>query len=187
MARGTVRLGLGALWLCAGAHAGRWQGRNPTQGEHELGEQGWPLVPEEREFIEVEGTLFYEGRHAFRYLGANCYWLMAEASYGARGRANVRAVLDHAVSLGVRVIRTWAFADGPAVPHLQPAAGRFDEGVFDALDFVVAEARARKLRLLLPLLNYWTDYGGAHDGTSWACGLSTASVGTRGPGAATPP
>jgi mannan endo-1,4-beta-mannosidase len=119
------------------------------------------------EFVTVSGLQLFVGQEPFRYLGCNIYWLMAEASYGEQGRANVAAALDDAVSLGVSVVRTWAFADGPGSPHLQPLPGVFDEATFAALDFVVAEAKARKLRLLLPLLNHWTDYGGISAYSRW--------------------
>lgn len=36
----------------------------------------------------------------------------------------------------------------------------FDERVFAALDWVIAEAAARGIALSLPLLNYWAAYGG---------------------------
>lgn len=128
-------------------------------------------------FIRVDGLYLYEGSKPFRFLAANVYWLMAEASYGESGRENVRAVLDRAVSLGVSVVRTWAFADGWSAPKLQPRQGQFDPNVLAALDFVVAEAGARNLRLLLPLLNYWTDYGGVAVYERWR-DQGTAALGS---------
>lgn len=121
----------------------------------------------QEQFVTRSGLQLYVGHEPFRYLGCNVYWLMAEASYGEEGKANVAAALDDAVSLGVSVVRTWAFADGPGSPHLQPLPGVFDEATFAALDFVVAEAKARNLRLLLPLLNHWTDYGGISAYSRW--------------------
>jgi len=133
------------------------------QPERRLQQDG--LRPEQ--FVTRSGIQLYVGREPFRYLGANIYWLMAEASYGDEGKANVAAALDDAVSLGVSVVRTWAFADGPGQPHLQPLPGVFDENTFAALDFVVAEAKDRNLRLLLPLVNHWTDYGGISAYGKW--------------------
>ena len=40
------------------------------------------------------------------------------------------------------------------------AAGHFDEKVFRGLDWVLAEARKRGLRVMLVLVNYWAAYGG---------------------------
>ena len=46
--------------------------------------------------------------------------------------------------------------------------GEFDERVFQALDWVLAEAAKRGLRLLLALINYWPDYGGMQQYVRWA-------------------
>lgn len=56
---------------------------------------------------------------------------------------------------------------GPA--PLQPHPGVFDERVFRSLDWLLAEAAARGLRLLLVLTNYWKDYGGMRQYVEWAC------------------
>ena len=50
--------------------------------------------------------------------------------------------------------------DGPEWNALQPEAGVFDERVFAALDWVVAQAKARGIRLCMPMVNYWPAYGG---------------------------
>lgn len=39
-------------------------------------------------------------------------------------------------------------------------AGEFNDQVFEGLDFVVAEARRRRIFVILTLVNYWQDYGG---------------------------
>ena len=125
----------------------------PRQSIHHASSEPPPILPSPL-FPQPESS----ESHLTRPQGTNVYWLMAEASYGDEGRKSVRLVLDDAAALGVSVIRTWAFADGPKPPHMQPAAGIFDPDLFDALDYVVEEARKRGLRLLLPLLNYWEDY-----------------------------
>lgn len=40
------------------------------------------------------------------------------------------------------------------------SAGQFEERIFVGLDFVVAEAAKRGLKLILALTNYWTPFGG---------------------------
>ncbi len=69
-------------------------------------------------------------------------------------------VLDQAKAAGLTVIRTWAFCDGAEWNALQPAPGEWDERVFAALDWLLAEAAARGLRVVLALSNYWAAYGG---------------------------
>ena len=75
---------------------------------------------------------------------------------------------DDARRLGINVIRTWAFCDGQRSGAAQPVAGEYDENVLRALDFVVAAAQARGLRLLLTLTNYWDDFGGIQQYVEWA-------------------
>lgn len=43
---------------------------------------------------------------------------------------------------------------------LMPHAGVFSEKVFKGLDYVIAEAGKRNLRLILALSNYWHHFGG---------------------------
>lgn len=56
-----------------------------------------------------------------------------------------------------------------ASPQVQPQPGVFDERVFRSLDWLLAEAAQRGLRLLLNLTNYWKDYGGMAQYVEWAC------------------
>lgn len=65
-------------------------------------------------------------------------------------RCEVDEALDKAAALNLTVIRTWAFSDGGAAWRaLQHAPGRYDEATFAGLDYVVAAAGARGLRVLL--------------------------------------
>ena len=68
--------------------------------------------------------------------------------------------MDETRASGMSVLRTWAFCDGAEWTALQPAPGEWDERVSAALDWVIAQAGARGLRLILALTNYWAAYGG---------------------------
>ncbi|MFS7900818.1 putative mannan endo-1,4-beta-mannosidase [Helianthus anomalus] len=54
-------------------------------------------------------------------------------------RPRIREMLQVAAKMGLTVCRTWAFNDGD-YNALQVAPGQFDERVFKALDYVIAEA-----------------------------------------------
>jgi len=41
---------------------------------------------EHSKFVTRRGVQLFVGRDPFRYLGANIYWLMAEATYGEEGK-----------------------------------------------------------------------------------------------------
>ncbi|TVU18763.1 hypothetical protein EJB05_34876 [Eragrostis curvula] len=52
---------------------------------------------------------------------------------------------------------------------LQKSPSVYDENVFKALDFVVSEARNYKIRVILPLVDNWSDgYGGKAQYVKWA-------------------
>ncbi|HSK97235.1 MAG TPA: cellulase family glycosylhydrolase, partial [Euzebyales bacterium] len=128
--------------------------------------------------------------------GANNYYLM----YGADGlgnQTNVTNVLDDAVDAGFDALRMWAFFDvqdpdeenrassvhrgnGPTwFQAWDEQAGRpvVNEGEYGLrqLDFAIAEAGERGLKLVLPLTNNWSDFGGIDQYVRW---LETAQAGT---------
>ena len=47
-----------------------------------------------------------------------------------------------------------------ATKHTWEGIGQFDERVFIGLDFLIAEAGKRGLKLILALTNYWSPFGG---------------------------
>jgi hypothetical protein len=61
-----------------------------------------------------------------------------------KGRCEVLEVLDKAAALGLTVLRTWAFSDGPGQWRaLQRAPGVYDENTFAGLDFVIHQVSMR--------------------------------------------
>ncbi len=101
-------------------------------------------------------------------VGVNAYYLQNLAAVGDTN--HVIEVLQTAKSFGVNTIRTNAFFDandtsGRAV--IQYAPGKFNERGLRALDYVIAKAKQYSLRLILPLVNNWEDYGGMNQYVSW--------------------
>jgi mannan endo-1,4-beta-mannosidase len=95
-------------------------------------------------FVEASGTGFILDGEPIRYSGANCYYL----AFGSQQMAD--RALDTADALGLRLIRTLAFHEEQ----------QNDEAFQQRLDYVVAGAARRGIRLLLPLTNNWKDFGG---------------------------
>lgn len=118
------------------------------------------LSPDRRRF-ELDGAPFF-------FTGCNSYYLMTRAADPGL-RQQVLEVLDDAKAVGLTVVRTWAFNDGPEWNALQPSPGQFDERVFCGLDFVLAEAGKRGLKILLVLVNNWTPFGGMTQYVKWSC------------------
>ncbi|KAK8956760.1 Mannan endo-1,4-beta-mannosidase 6 [Platanthera zijinensis] len=111
-------------------------------------------------FVEVEdGSPVYVN-------GWNSYWLISSkldsiSDIFRRGRA-----------MGMTVCRTWAFSDGGA-NALQISPGRFNERIFQALDFALYEARRNNIRLILCLVNNLNAFGGKAQYVRWARAAGT--------------
>ncbi|RZS00621.1 hypothetical protein BHM03_00030357 [Ensete ventricosum] len=115
----------------------------------------------ELSFVQRNGTRFVVDGRAFFVNGWNSYWLM-DQSVEESSRQRVSEIFQTGKKMGMTVCRTWAFNDG-AYHALQVSLGIFDERVFklwQALDWVIVEARRHGIRLLLSLVNNLQHYGG---------------------------
>ncbi|MFL5272546.1 MAG: cellulase family glycosylhydrolase [Anaeromyxobacteraceae bacterium] len=108
-------------------------------------------------------------------VAVNAYYLQEEAARALRlGRGDapvVDEVLRKAAALGASFVRTNGFNDDPAKAGdsaIQVAPLSYDEAALRGLDLVLARAHAHGVRLVLPLGNYWDDYGGARQYVAWA-------------------
>jgi mannan endo-1,4-beta-mannosidase len=124
-------------------------------------------------FVQVRGGGFELDGKPFRFGGSNCYYLHQQSHY------MIDNVLDDAAAMGLPVIRAWAFADGSGNGYtaLQPQLGVYDEDAFDSLDYAVHRAGQLGIRLVLPLVNNWPDYGGMRQYVSWVLGLPDDTYG----------
>jgi mannan endo-1,4-beta-mannosidase len=115
--------------------------------------------------VECSGTQLWASGRPFIIHGFNTYWLMSFAADQAT-RPRVTAAIAEAAEAGLNVCRTWAFSDG-GYRALQTVPFHYDEDVFQALDFVVSEAKRHNMRLILSLCNNWEDYGGKAQYVRW--------------------
>ncbi len=123
--------------------------------------------PASEPFVQVDGTRFVVEGRPFHFAGTNCYYLMVfAADPGLRGY--VDEVLTEAAAMDITVIRTWAFNDGSGWNALQTAPGVYQEFVFQGLDYVLDRCRELGLRVVLPLVNNWADYGGMDQYVAWS-------------------
>jgi mannan endo-1,4-beta-mannosidase len=123
-------------------------------------------------FVRRDGSSLRLEDQPFRALGANAYYLQQLFAYGEAGRSNsvepALEVLDHMVCLGMGVVRMLAFNDGDDASAIRTEPGAYHEVGLRGLDRAVAEAKARGLRVILPLVNNWSDYGGLPRYATWA-------------------
>ncbi|XP_043691372.1 mannan endo-1,4-beta-mannosidase 6-like isoform X2 [Telopea speciosissima] len=123
-------------------------------------------------FVGTNSTRFVinddNGEQSIFYVnGWNSYWLMEESVWST-SRYKVSEMLKRGSQMGMTVCRTWAFSDGDRHDSLQFAPGFFNEKVFQGLDFVIAEARKHKIRLILSLVNNLDAFGGKAQYVKWA-------------------
>uniref|UniRef100_A0A0D6QZM0 mannan endo-1,4-beta-mannosidase n=1 Tax=Araucaria cunninghamii TaxID=56994 RepID=A0A0D6QZM0_ARACU len=117
-------------------------------------------------FVTTQGTHFFVNGNPLFVNGFNSYWLMTVATDPTQ-REKVTSVFQEAKAHGLNVARTWAFNDGQ-YKALQTSPGVYDEQVFQALDYVVAEAKRHHIKLILSLANNYENFGGKPRYVNWA-------------------
>ena len=114
----------------------------------------------------VNGTRFSIDGQTRYFAGSNSYWI----SFLTNNR-DVDTVLDHISASGLKILRIWGFND-----VTRPSAGtvwfqllssssggsQINTGAdgLQRLDYVVRSAEQRGVKLIIPLVNNWADYGG---------------------------
>jgi len=125
----------------------------------------------------------------FRFAGTNNYYLFYKSHY------MIDDVMKTLKENHITVLRTWGFADGKAkysqdnddfTPNgneggsFQPEAGLYYEPTFKNFDYIIKSAGEHGIRLIIPLVNYWSDldtisgqsaYGGMAQYLEW-CGIT---------------
>ncbi len=122
-------------------------------------------------FITAERTWFMDGNEAFFFSGANCYYCWYgnwDCESYDQNQGCSREVLDDAVGMNLTVVRVWGFSDGPNYwGSLQPEPAEYSESGFERYDRLIEEAGNRGLRLVIPLVNNWNDFGGMCQYVEW--------------------
>ena len=133
------------------------------------------------EFVTADGDhLMLDGK-PFYYASTNTYELM----YGQP--VTVDSYFKRMNDVGLNVLRTWAFYDvasqdgkggveiankGTWFQYFDPATGHpgYNDGPtgLEKLDYVIASAKAHNVKLILPLVNNWTSFGGMDQYVQWA-------------------
>ena len=116
-------------------------------------------------FPKVSGTKFTIDGVTGYFPGGNAYWL------GFQQDADIETVMSHVASSGLRILRVWGFNDVSAtpspgtvwyqslVPGQDPVINDGPDGL-QRLDAVVAAAEKHNVKLIMPFVNNWNDYGG---------------------------
>jgi mannan endo-1,4-beta-mannosidase len=130
-----------------------------------------PLAPIDS-FVWRDGPQLMLNDRPFRAVGANLYYLQQLFAYGEGGNTALAKpaleALDSAVCMQLPVVRAWGFNDTTDTSTIRPEPGVYRRNGLRGLDRVVAEAKARGLRVILTLTNNWGDYGGISKYAEWA-------------------
>jgi mannan endo-1,4-beta-mannosidase len=149
--------------------------RPPHHGG-ELEDTGCPPLPPISGFVgRDDGALLFDKVAPYRATGTNLYYLQQLLSYAQQDQdpdalRAVREVLDDLVCLSLPVARIWGFNDTPkdaSSIRWSPGEGFREEGL-RGLDQAVWEAKRRGIRLVIPLVNNWSEYGGLPAYAAWA-------------------
>lgn len=125
------------------------------------------LVVAQVGFVTANGKEFFLNGKPFYFAGANNYYLFYKPL------STTQEVFNDAVSLNLTVIRTWGFNDGSGYMPFQSAPRSYNEATFQFFDRIIKEASDRNIRLIVPLVNNWDDFGGMCQYVRW-CNLQDA-------------
>ncbi len=117
-------------------------------------------------FVTQQGSkLMLDGKE-YRIAGTNNYYM----HYGEYSM--IKDVLDDCVKLGINTIRVWGFMDGVNHDHtMQAEPYVYSKGgvksSYDKLDYAIAEAKKRGIRVVVAFTNNWGDFGGVPQYVEW--------------------
>ncbi|KAJ5496943.1 hypothetical protein N7463_008930 [Penicillium fimorum] len=118
-------------------------------------------------FAKVDGLKFNIDGESKYFPGTNSYWLPFLTN-----NADVDSVFKNLQKSGLKILRTWGFNDVNTVPasgtvyfQLHDKAtgtSTVNTGAdgLERLDYVVSAAEKYGIKLIIPFVNYWDDYGG---------------------------
>lgn len=138
---------------------------------------------ESKGFVKVQKDKFMLDGKEFRFVGTNNYYMHYSPD------KMITDVLDDAQKMGVTVLRCWGFQFGPNADHnshgmdepgifgvpkkfinentKKPDQFGYPRDIFERLDFTIAEASKRNIKLVIAMNNYWDAFGGLMNATTW--------------------
>jgi hypothetical protein len=156
-----------------------WSASAAPETQAATSETGW--VNQNRSFVERDGARLTVDGNTFRFNGTNAYWLGLDENVGGIDYPTffrIKDAIDTADELGLTVIRSHMMAStsqNNANPlAIMPRLGEYNDEAFRTIDFAVAYAGSRGIRLILPLTDEWAYYHGGHRDFTTPLGLQSA-------------
>ncbi len=174
----------GARWLVALLTGGTLTVVTNASG------RGCEEVP--KGFVCAEGTRLKLNGGDYYFSGANSFTLLYS-------EADAAEQIRIAAQLGLNALRLWGFWDGEVLEPVKDAAGNvlapptpdtdeyghyvlqsrpgvYPEPAWRRLDYAIYLAQVHGIRLIIPLMNQWPEFGGIDQYLRW-----TGSAATKGP------
>jgi mannan endo-1,4-beta-mannosidase len=137
------------------------------------------------DFVTRNGTELEVAGQPFRFAGSNNYYLMYTSPF------MVDDVLEAAQRTGFNTLRTWGFLDignqdgsdsvrGPSngvyFQYWGGSAPVYNDGPngLERLDYIIRRAGQLGIRLVIPLVNNWNDFGGIDQYVRWRDSADTS-------------
>ncbi len=114
-------------------------------------------------FVGISHTNFTLNHGVLFFAGTNNYYLHYNSHF------MIDNVLQNAVAMGLRVMRCWGFLDGNSANGfvMQPSPGVYPEAGYERFNYTVWQAGQLGLKLVVPLVNNWNDFGGMNQYVTW--------------------
>ncbi|MBX5458708.1 MAG: cellulase family glycosylhydrolase [Thermogemmatispora sp.] len=121
------------------------------------------LRQQRNSFVSRRGPFFILDGQPFYFAGTNNYYMHYQSHF------MIDDVLKDVAAMGLPVLRIWGFLDGQ--PHngfvMQPSPGVYPEDGYERFDYTVWRAGQLGIKLVVPLVNNWDDFGGMDQYVAW--------------------
>lgn len=129
---------------------------------------------QKKDFVTVKDKQFILSGKPYYFIGTNYWYGAMLGSKGEGGdRERLGKELDFLKASGITNLRVLAGAEGPddqpfrVTPALQTAPGKYSDVQLDGLDYFMAEAGKRGIKVVLFLNNSWEWSGGFMQYLNW--------------------
>jgi len=133
-----------------------------------------PAISPQIRFVTARGDRLFDGQDEYRFLSfnvPNLHYIEDDMRFAQDipfrwpNEFEIRDALDSIRQLGGRVVRIYALSvrkadDPPGMPRHVLGPGEYDPQGFEALDLVLDVARSKGIRVIIPLVDNWSWWGG---------------------------
>ena len=126
------------------------------------------------DFVKVVDKSFYIEDNEYHYIGANYWQGMNLGATKTGDRKRLLTELDQLQALGIKNLRVLAASEADSDmkycihPALQTGPGKYNEDIFQGLDFLLVEMKKRDMKAVMVLGNFWTWSGGFPQYLKWS-------------------